>query len=36
VRQECYDFAMSDPDLLGVFGGTTERERREMRRSRVA
>jgi WhiB family transcriptional regulator, redox-sensing transcriptional regulator len=36
VRQECYDFAMSDPDLLGVFGGTTERERRELRRGAVA
>jgi WhiB family redox-sensing transcriptional regulator len=35
VRSECLEFALADPGLLGVWAGTTERERREMRR-RVA
>jgi WhiB family redox-sensing transcriptional regulator len=34
VRQECLDTALADPDLVGVWGGTSERERREMRRAR--
>ena len=33
VRQECYEYAMADPDLVGMFGGFTAKERREMRRA---
>jgi len=36
VRDECYQFAMSDPDLEGVWAGFTAKERREIRRARVA
>jgi WhiB family transcriptional regulator, redox-sensing transcriptional regulator len=36
VRDECYQFAMSDPDLMGVWAGFTAKERRELRRGRVA
>jgi WhiB family redox-sensing transcriptional regulator len=36
VRQECLEAALADSDLVGLWGGTTDRERREMRRSRVA
>jgi len=32
VCQECLEAALADPDLYGLCGGTTERERREMRR----
>jgi WhiB family redox-sensing transcriptional regulator len=32
VRQECLDTALADPDLVGLWAGTTERERRAMRR----
>lgn len=31
VRAECLAFAMADPEMVGVFGGTTEREREAMR-----
>ncbi len=31
VRQECRDFAMADPSLTGVWGGTTERDRKRLR-----
>jgi WhiB family redox-sensing transcriptional regulator len=32
VRVECLDYAMcADPPLKGIFGGTTEQERRSMR-----
>ena len=36
VRQECLEVALADSDLLGLWGGTTDAERRELRRSRVA
>jgi WhiB family redox-sensing transcriptional regulator len=36
VREKCLEAALADPDLVGLWGGTTERERREMRRGRVA
>ena len=36
VREECLETALADPDLVGLWGGTTERERREMRRAQVA
>ena len=32
VRSECLAYALADPDLAGVWGGTTDRERRRMRR----
>jgi WhiB family redox-sensing transcriptional regulator len=32
VRKECLAFALEREDLVGVWGGTTERERRGMRR----
>jgi len=35
VRLECLDEALRAPDLRGVWGGTSERERRAMRRSAV-
>ena len=31
VRAECVRYAMSDPDLDGVWAGLTAKERREMR-----
>jgi WhiB family redox-sensing transcriptional regulator len=33
VRAECLDYALADPSLVGCWGGTTERERRDLRRS---
>ena len=36
VRDECYRYAMSDPDLMGVWAGFTAKERRELRGARVA
>ena len=36
VRDECYQYAMADPDLEGVWAGFTAKERREIRRARVA
>ncbi len=32
AREECLAVALADPDLQGVWGGTSERERRIMRR----
>lgn len=32
VRQECLGYALANPSLLGVWGGTTYAERRELRR----
>ena len=32
VRGECYQFAMSEPDLVGVWAGFTAKERRQIRR----
>ena len=35
VREECLDYALDHGrSLLGIFGGTTEKERRPMRRER--
>jgi WhiB family redox-sensing transcriptional regulator len=34
VRQECFDFALADVDLVGMWGGTTAPERRQIRASR--
>jgi Transcription factor WhiB len=37
VRQQCLESALADPSLLGLRGGTDEKERRELRRrARVA
>jgi hypothetical protein len=36
VRQRCLDYALADSTLVGVWGGTTDRERREMRKDRLA
>jgi hypothetical protein len=33
VRRECLAFALEDPQLQGVWGGTTARERAAMRRA---
>lgn len=32
VRPECLEFAMADSSLTGIWGGTSERQRRQMRR----
>ena len=32
VRAECLAYAMAEPDLVGTWGGTSERERRALRR----
>jgi WhiB family redox-sensing transcriptional regulator len=34
VRQECLEAALADPDQVGLWGGTTERERRAMGRGK--
>ena len=36
VRKDCLAYAMAQPDAVGVWGGTTERERRAMRNPAVA
>ena len=36
VRQQCLEYALADPSLVGLWGGTTERERRTIRRARRA
>lgn len=33
VHAACLRYALDDPDLVGVWGGTTARERREIRRA---
>jgi WhiB family transcriptional regulator, redox-sensing transcriptional regulator len=27
VQRECLDYALADPDLMGVWGGTSQRDR---------
>lgn len=34
VRDECLEFALEQQIKFGVFGGTSERERRSLRRAR--
>ena len=36
VTEECLAFALADPYAMGVWGGTTGRQRRAMRAERVA
>jgi WhiB family transcriptional regulator, redox-sensing transcriptional regulator len=31
VRLECFEYALADPEITGVWGGTTDRERRKLR-----
>ncbi len=31
VRSECLQYALADPDLSGIWGGTSARERRRIR-----
>ncbi len=33
VRQECLEFALADTDITGLWGGTTDAERRELLRA---
>ena len=32
VRADCLGYALADPDIVGVWGGTTGQQRRAMRR----
>lgn len=34
VRAECLEYALDNPDLTGIWGGTTETDRRLIRRLR--
>jgi WhiB family redox-sensing transcriptional regulator len=36
VRRECLEYALKDDSLTGLWGGTTDMERRMIRRRRVA
>jgi WhiB family redox-sensing transcriptional regulator len=36
VRVECLEYALADESLTGLWGGTTDTERRMIRRRRVA
>ena len=36
VRQECFDFAMRNGEMDGIWGGTTPEERIKIRREQVA
>ena len=36
VRPECLEYALADESLTGLWGGTTDTERRMIRRRRVA
>lgn len=36
VRQQCLQFALADPSICGLWGGTDDRERREIRKRRPA
>jgi len=35
VREECLDYAISNGEKFGIWGGMSERERRRVRRARV-
>lgn len=36
VREECLDYALGNSEKFGIWGGTTEQERRRLRRQRRA
>ena len=31
VQQECLDFALAEPEMHGIYGGTSQKERRRIR-----
>ena len=33
VHRECLEYALADPDLMGVWGGTSHRERMRIQRA---
>ena len=35
VRQDCLEFAISNGEKFGIWGGMSERERRRVRRARI-
>ena len=35
IKQKCLEYALKDPDLKGVWGGTTSKDRKYLRRRRV-
>ncbi len=35
VREECLDYAITNGEKFGIWGGMSERERRRVRRARV-
>lgn len=35
VREDCLEHALADPETRGVWGGTSERERKRIRRIRA-
>jgi WhiB family redox-sensing transcriptional regulator len=35
VREKCLDYALNNKEQFGIWGGTSERERRKLRRERV-
>lgn len=36
VRDECLDYALANGEKFGIWGGLSERERRRLRRERIA
>lgn len=36
VRMECLEYALDNKEQFGIWGGTSERERRQLRRGRAA
>lgn len=36
VLQQCFDWAMQEEEKFGVWGGTSERERRRIKKTRLA
>jgi WhiB family redox-sensing transcriptional regulator len=35
VRSACFEFALTQRDIQGIWGGSTDEERKKMRRARV-
>lgn len=36
VREDCLEYALANGEKFGIWGGTSERERRRLRRARAA